>query len=68
MIRWREMEPRILYLTDEEWSLLADLLESEERTLSVQARPSTTHKFHDALQDKLKVLNGLLERLRQQAA
>ena len=53
-------------LTDQEWALLAELLEEEQRELAVEIRHTDSRAYRDQLIQRLKVVDSLVSRLRAQ--
>ncbi len=50
-------------LTDEEWSLVVELLERESVELPVEIRHTSTREFREQLRARLNLVDGLLARL-----
>ena len=51
-------------LTDQEWALLAELLEAEQRELPVEIRHTDSRAYKEQLLQRLRVVDGLMARLR----
>jgi hypothetical protein len=51
-------------LTDEEWGLVLELLESERRDLPVEIRHTFRSHVHDELQKRLRTIDAVIEKLK----
>ena len=60
--------PRTLKLSQEEWGLVAELLETERGNLHPEIRHTDSPKVHDDLQKRLETVNGLAERMKSEPA
>jgi len=58
--------PRNIKLSDEEWELIAELLEQERGNLHPEIRHTDSPQVHDDLQKRLVSVNGLLERMKSE--
>jgi len=54
--------PRNIKFSDEEWELVAELLEQERSNLHPEIRHTDSPKVHDDLQKRLSMVTALLER------
>lgn len=54
-----------LSLQDREMELMLELLEAERRELPSEIRRSETTRWHDDLQERMRVIDHLIDRLRQ---
>jgi len=52
-------------LTEEEWALVVELLEREEKELPAEIHHTRTSTVRDELHKRLGMVRGLLERLRK---
>ncbi|MCZ2079829.1 MAG: hypothetical protein HUU41_15335 [Bryobacteraceae bacterium] len=59
------METQTFEFTPEQLRLIAELLENERRTLSLQTRHSFSHTYRATLQAKLRMVDDLLNQIRQ---
>ncbi len=59
------METQTFEFTPEQIRLIAELLENERRTLSLQTRHSFSHTYRATLQAKLRMVDDLLNQIRQ---
>lgn len=50
-------------LTEQEWELILDLLQNERRDLPSEIHHTDTQRMHDELQQRLRMVIGLIERL-----
>jgi hypothetical protein len=50
-------------LTEEEWALVAQLLDNKQRELLLGIRHSVRRAFRDELQRELKLVEGLRDRI-----
>jgi len=57
-----------LVITPSERTLLLDLLLREQRELPVEIHHTRRHEAHDDLEERLKLVNGLIQRLQAAAA
>jgi hypothetical protein len=55
-------------LNDREWQLILNLLESERRDLPQEIRHTDTPKYHDDLQERMRIIDSLVDRLQKAGA
>ena len=55
-------------LSEREWALLLELLDNERRELPPEIRHTDTPGVHDGLLQRLALVDGLTERIRQAQA
>jgi hypothetical protein len=55
-------------LNDEEWDLVTELLEREERELPTEIHHTDSSEYREKLRHRLALLTNLLERMRQTAS
>lgn len=51
-------------LTDEEWKLVAELLEEEQRELAVEIRHTAVRAYKEQLLERSRMVDALMSRLR----
>jgi len=60
--------PRNIKLSEEEWGLVAELLDQERGNLHPEIRHTDSPKVHHELHKRLASVNGLLERIKSEPA
>jgi hypothetical protein len=53
------------HLNERDWQLVLELLENERRDLPNEIRRTDTPRVHDDLQERMRTIDDLIERLRE---